>query len=1297
MHNKVIVIGGGIAGASITRALAKRGVQVTLLERSKQLCSGATWHAAGLVTRFGGSPKLKKLHVQSLAMLREIHDAEDVGLHLTGSIRIVHKNDPDRLLEAKHHVELARLYDEADLPTRLIGTDEIKALHPLIDTGDVEAGVYTPMDGDIDPTLLTTHVAKLAKQDGAEIVFGADVKDIDRRGQGEFVVTTHNGHAYTADGVVNATGLWSQEFSQQLGLPHPAMVLEHHYIITEPVAGLDARNRLPVLRDLRGSSYIRQERTGFLIGPYEDTVAIKRQWPAGPPKDWEWGLFDDNLYRLEQNLGSAFELIPVLAEVGTASVVNGPTIWTGDSLPRCGRTPIPGYYDFNTLTYGIAHSLPLSEYLAHIMLEGEQAWDLSAEADPLRYWSLTDKDYTHDKIFESYSHNNRIVYPFEHRPAGREHLPGYNAALPDILRKAGGVMGFSMAGGEFPLFYTPKGEEVEMKSFHSHAWARYAEAEAAHVRSSVGLSHANFSKIRVSSGASDAATRLLDIATTNTLPKVPGACVLSYCTTPKGKVLAEFTITRESNAHDYYLIGSRDYAAHDVEWLKQQARVLLPEADIRITDESANIEILHVAGPKAGALVGALHEPLAQLRFLKSTKATVLGVEATVFRVSFTGEAGYEFHVAAGDAAALYEKIAAHPKAAELDCKPFGSHALNSLRLEKGFLTRGDIDYAAWDEVGIERFVDISKDFLGKAAGGDPTRRRGIFLVHTAAGFEWSIPSDCPVKNAAGDIVGFTTSSAFGGEVGKAVALGYIKYGSDGAPLAAVGEDGLTVEVYGQHFPVESVAAPPVPVRGLKKKKKKSPATVTASPAADAPPAKSSTACQTEGFYTENVRKELETAYTLPPELYFDKDVFEVEKKKVWEAAWVLIGTTLDWREEGTVKTMTVGTQPLVITKAKDGKIRAFKNVCRHRGNMVCDKKQQPLGECGKHNTLVCRYHRWCYALDGRLLAAPLFTSEEGGKRNRVAKGPTEDEVAQDKNADPEVVSKAKIIAKNFDKNDFGLIPVRLETFGHLVFVNVDGENPATLREYLGCIADQLSEHEATWSDLDNMVSVAKVEYTSKANWKLLCENYQEYYHLPSVHPALCEVSVVNDHKRCQGAGANIAFKTHPLTNGGTPIDPEVFPALPTLTGENLETAYHHYVFPNMFVFNYPHSMFVIRLEIDEVGVTREYAELVMHKSATEVEGFEEKAKKMCDFYDMINLEDIDICENVQVGIQAKEYKGGRFSFRFEETVHRFQNLYADYMTRYVPGLVPPGDETMRPGTARLRPAAGNPTSVLHI
>ena len=260
-----IIIGGGVAGASIARELARKGVGVTLLEKAGQLCAGATWHAAGLVTRFGGSPKIKKVHVRALELMTEMHDMYDVGLHITGSIRLIETGNADRMTDAKQHVAMAALYDDPELPTSLISPEEVQALHPLVNVSGVQAGVYTPRDGDVDPTLLTTCIGKLAKQDGAKFVFNAEVDTITRREDGVFEVVTAEGNHYEADAVINAAGLWSRRFSRQLGLEstHPAYVIEHQYAITETIPELKGKVHFQVIHS-REAAGRRSRKVGLL-------------------------------------------------------------------------------------------------------------------------------------------------------------------------------------------------------------------------------------------------------------------------------------------------------------------------------------------------------------------------------------------------------------------------------------------------------------------------------------------------------------------------------------------------------------------------------------------------------------------------------------------------------------------------------------------------------------------------------------------------------------------------------------------------------------------------------------------------------------------------------------------------------------------------------------------------------------------------------------------------------------------------------------------------------------------------
>ena len=272
-----------------------------------------------------------------------------------------------------------------------------------------------------------------------------------------------------------------------------------------------------------------------------------------------------------------------------------------------------------------------------------------------------------------------------------------------------------------------------------------------------------------------------------------------------------------------YLVGSRDYAAHDHAWLEQQRRALeasgaLPPGVVRCVDLTDEIEILHVAGARSAELMAEICPEAAEVPFLQMRELRVC-VAAAVFKISFTGEAGFELHVAASDAAPLWEAIWAHEASAQLELRPFGAQAVNALRIEKGFRTKSDLDYAHWTEAGVEPFVALDRTgetlpFLGRDAPPPAVpRRHAVFAVHTSAAHAWSVPGDSPVLSASGEVVGFTTTSARGALTGQTIALGYVRCSAaDGAPLATPGDAGLSVECYGEAWPVELLERPPVAV-----------------------------------------------------------------------------------------------------------------------------------------------------------------------------------------------------------------------------------------------------------------------------------------------------------------------------------------------------------------------------------------------------------------------------------------------------------------------------------------------------
>lgn len=1093
-----------------------------------------------------------------------------------------------------------------------------------------------------------------------------------------------------------------------------------------------------MLRDLAGSAYLRQEQDGILVGPYEELPisAVHREWGRqGPPMTWAWDLFPDKVDRLEGVMEHAMTTVPALQEVGFASVVNGPTIWAPDSLPRCGRTSIPGYYDFNTLTYGIAHSMPLAEHLKAVMLDGEQPWDLAAECDPLRYGAWANDDYAAAKIVETYSYNNQPGYPanFENRKAGRDlaHATPALAALATLLKQRGAVTSFSQ-GVETALAFPDKAVQLEAR-FDAHEWADAAVKEAQVVRSSVGVgAMTGFSKLVVKSRDNSARSLLLQ-TTTNVVPSTPGACRLTYAVAPKrGSVVAEFTVSNVTNsglvshAPDetaFYVVGSRDYAAHDLQWLKTQADALGLADKVEILDASNDVEILLLAGPNSKAtLLGLLdHQDdaalIAALGFLKfSTRPVqVAGTPGVnVARVSFTGEAGYELHVPAASAASLLEELLEKRAIA-----PFGAHATNSLRLEKGFKVKGDLDFARYDEAGINAFM--RKSWTPPVIGSKPSRIAALFQVKTEPGFEWSVPSDCPIFDADDRLIGFTTTSAYGTEAQATISAGFLKLDAvTGEPLATPQSPGLTVECFGVRAPCHVLESPPAPVRGFDKPQVKTDEPFLATPATPrtahhhqmaqqrslSTSTTSSTQCPTSSGvlltpdptqrgdllmseqalsyprhvapwmreeYFEASRLSFEKAHCFGGAMYTDERIHADERRAIFKREWICVGHTSELSKHGDVVPFDVAGAPFFAANDK-GTIKAYHNVCRHRGAKLVNRPMTGRA------VVSCPYHKWGYALDGRLVGTPCW-----------------DEIippgSSDRQLPIKLKSKFDTVSSGFKRAEYGLFKCELQAWGGMLFARVGDHagdpaagvgpggtvtNNISLEQHLGDLIVQLRNYPLHETVVVRQRTIEDIQ----SNWKILAENFSEYYHLPAVHPELCTVSGVDDHIRTQGKGKYLGFATSPLTNGGTFVDPNVAPIMPGLEGTpDAYAARHILIYPNVFMSFYPHHIFRVILEPMSAGVTRERTHVLVHPSIYDQLG-KEKAEETIDnfmtFHQKVNTEDFSICEAVQRGVAAAPYAGGRLSFRFEETIHRYQNLVADSLVG-LGNRTPEGDDAFDP------------------
>ncbi len=380
-----------------------------------------------------------------------------------------------------------------------------------------------------------------------------------------------------------------------------------------------------------------------------------------------------------------------------------------------------------------------------------------------------------------------------------------------------------------------------------------------------------------------------------------------------------------------------------------------------------------------------------------------------------------------------------------------------------------------------------------------------------------------------------------------------------------------------------------------------------------------------------STRQPMRKSSGLPPEAYTGTDFYELEKDKVFSRAWVCVGIAADVASSGKLLVRDVGDRSVIITRDNDGVLRGFFNSCRHRGTELAE------ADCEVANTIRCPYHRWGYSLDGTLVSTPLF-----------------DEVPRD----------------DFDKADFGLASVRVDTWGVLLFVCLDDDTP-DLATWLGDLPERMAGYE-----LDNWVKRSEQELTFRANWKLVSENFQEYYHLTWVHPELAKVSRVADHYRYQGAGMYCGQTTTPVS-GDDRDDWLSLPPASGLDASDLVSGRFVAIFPNVLLSVLPNHVWVMRLSPDGPGTTVETCTLLLPPSTGEVG--DDVVDPTLSFWVDVNSEDIDIVEAGQRGLAKGAVPPGPLAPRFEEPLHRFQNILADHFTlsSMADIAVPSGD---RPG-----------------
>ena len=388
-----------------------------------------------------------------------------------------------------------------------------------------------------------------------------------------------------------------------------------------------------------------------------------------------------------------------------------------------------------------------------------------------------------------------------------------------------------------------------------------------------------------------------------------------------------------------------------------------------------------------------------------------------------------------------------------------------------------------------------------------------------------------------------------------------------------------------------------------------------------------------ESFTCEETYREtrlpVELASTLIPDAYTAESFFELEREQVFAQSWVPVCVADEVPEPGDYLVVEVAGRSVIVCRNREGELRAFHNVCRHRGARLCD-----AGPGHVKRFFKCPYHAWAYDLNGTCLGTPLFTADS--------------EVPEDQRG---IFDMGEV--KAFDKADYGLHVVRCERWGFLVFVCLDRDAPELCDE-LGDLPGRLAGYR-----MDEWRLERRVEYEIRANWKLVAENFMEYYHLPWVHPSLVKVSPMDAHYRWQGTGKYVGFCTTPIAANSDDGGWLGLPAIAGLSGEDAVSARFAWLYPNIALNVMPNHVFLLLVRPGAAGLTFETAYLLTHPSSRE-QARDSDVDALMAFWDEVNLEDVAIVERVQDGLSNPVYEGGRMCYRFEESVHRFQNMEID-------------------------------------
>jgi dimethylglycine dehydrogenase len=820
---RVVVIGGGVVGVSTLYHLAKAGwTDVVLVER-KELTSGSTWHAAGLLPLFNMSYSVGQIHKYSVELYKRLEGetGQHVGLKQVSNIRLARTKD--RWDEFMYYAGVARTIG---VDVKILTPAGVKEAWPLCETDGLVGAIQHPQDGYIQPADLTQALAFGARALGAEIYRHTAVTGIERKG-GYWLVKTVNGEIQ-CEHVVSASGSFARRTGAMVGLEIPVIPVEHQYIVTEPHPAVMERQRngLPemgVLREADSSWYLREEAGGFILGPYE--AGAPCCYLDGPEEQSEYELFQEDLERLAPHIDAAIARVPAFGEVGVKKVYNGAIAYTPDGSPIIGPAwDLPNFWLNEGHSFGVTAAGGAGWQLAHWIIEGEPSIDMMG-VDPRRFGPYAARGYLRAKNEEAYANVFTVHYPDEERAAAR---PLKRSPCYDRMKALGAVFGVTF-GWERPNWFAPEGYSLgesdlakpdvplnsnhppvsdgekprEKWSFRRSNYFDFVGRECRNVHENIGLLDMSaFAKYEVSGPGAET---WLDGLVANKIPKYVGRIALTHMLSKNGGVRSEFTIYREG-PQKFYLVGAGAFERHDWDYLWKSVP---KDGSVYLQKVTTQYGVLVLAGPRSRELLQRLTDTDLSNRSFPWLTGRFINVgfaQARALRVNFVGELGWELHHAIEMQNTIFDLIM--DAGSPLGIKPFGIRAMDSMRLEKSYrlIPRElSIEYAAL-ESGLHRFVQPDKgDFIGCDALLS-WQQKGFKNAFVTLKVDGAVDRDARGSEPIylGDkLVGRTTSGGFGWRLGQSLALAMVD-----PELAAIGTQ-MDISILGDRYPATVIAESP--------------------------------------------------------------------------------------------------------------------------------------------------------------------------------------------------------------------------------------------------------------------------------------------------------------------------------------------------------------------------------------------------------------------------------------------------------------------------------------------------------